>query len=292
MTFQELEYFLKLCEEKNFSAAARKLFITQQGLSKSIKNLERELAIPLFSRNHHGVELTRYGQELYPLALEFQQLHHRLEQCVARLQSQRQQLHGGVAMGVLLALRPRALESLREALSPCQLTLSETTDFACEQAVEDGDFDFGVTVAPVDPDRFDQLPLVRRPMYAVIRQDNPLASLPTIRFQQLAGERFILASDQFKSYYNFLERCRAQGFEPQISTTTMDMTVIYDRVLRNGWVGISADMPNSPLDYPGVSLVPFPIEEFPWQLSLIFLKGRPLSPQDLLVRDTFSRLLL
>ena len=195
-------------------------------------------------------------------------------------------------MGVLLALRPRALESLREALSPCQLTLSETTDFACEQAVEDGDFDFGVTVAPVDPDRFDQLPLVRRPMYAVIRQDNPLASLPTIRFQQLAGERFILASDQFKSYYNFLERCRAQGFEPQISTTTMDMTVIYDRVLRNGWVGISADMPNSPLDYPGVSLVPFPIEEFPWQLSLIFLKGRPLSPQDLLVRDTFSRLLL
>ena len=70
------------------------------------------------------------------------------------------------------------------------------------------------------------------------------------------------------------------------------MTVIYDRVLRNGWVGISADMPNSPLDYPGVSLVPFPIEEFPWQLSLIFLKGRPLSPQDLLVRDTFSRLLL
>ena len=40
ISFQELEYFLRLCEEKSFSAAAQKLFITQQGLSKAIKNLE------------------------------------------------------------------------------------------------------------------------------------------------------------------------------------------------------------------------------------------------------------
>ena len=88
-----------------------------------------------------------------------------------------------------------------------------------------------------------------------------------------------------------LDYCRAHQFEPQIAATTMDMTVIYDRVVRNGWVGISADMPNSPLDFPGVALVPFPIQEFPWQLDLIFPRGRPRSPQEQLIREAFPRLL-
>ena len=60
--------------------------------------------------------LTRYGRELYPLALEARQLHQRLDRCVARLQSQHRQLRGGVAMGVLLALAPPALEELRRGI--------------------------------------------------------------------------------------------------------------------------------------------------------------------------------
>lgn len=291
MTLQELDYFLTICQERSFSAAARKLFITQQGLSKAIANLEQELTFPLFVRGRRGVGLTRYGRELYPLALEARQLHQRLDRCVARLQSQHRQLRGGVAMGVLLALAPPALEELRRALAPCQLTLVETTDLACEQGVAQGQLDFGVTVGPVDPGQFDQVPLARRPMYAVIRQDNPLAAVRPVQLSRLAGQQFILASDQFKSYYNFLDYCRAHQFEPQIAATTMDMTVIYDRVVRNGWVGISADMPNSPLDFPGVALVPFPIQEFPWQLDLIFPRGRPRSPQEQLIREAFPRLL-
>ena len=43
MTFQEIEYILTLCEERNFAVAASKLYITQQGLSKAIKKLEQEL---------------------------------------------------------------------------------------------------------------------------------------------------------------------------------------------------------------------------------------------------------
>ena len=40
MEFRNLYYFLQLCEEKNYSSAAGKLYITQQALSKSIKALE------------------------------------------------------------------------------------------------------------------------------------------------------------------------------------------------------------------------------------------------------------
>ncbi|GHV32848.1 LysR family transcriptional regulator [Spirochaetia bacterium] len=53
--------FLGLCEEKSFSKAAEKLNISQQGLGKSIKQIEDELDIVLFSRSPRGIELTEAG---------------------------------------------------------------------------------------------------------------------------------------------------------------------------------------------------------------------------------------
>jgi DNA-binding transcriptional LysR family regulator len=56
--------FLGLCEEKSFSKAAEKLYISQQGLGKSIKQMEDELGVPLFYRSPQGIELTEAGRVL------------------------------------------------------------------------------------------------------------------------------------------------------------------------------------------------------------------------------------
>ena len=42
MDTQQFRYFLQLCVDKNYSAAADNLYITQQALRKSIKRLETE----------------------------------------------------------------------------------------------------------------------------------------------------------------------------------------------------------------------------------------------------------
>jgi DNA-binding transcriptional LysR family regulator len=56
--------FLGLCEEKSFSKAAKKLYISQQGLGKSIKQMEDELDTVLFYRSPRGIELTEAGRVL------------------------------------------------------------------------------------------------------------------------------------------------------------------------------------------------------------------------------------
>ena len=48
MDLRQIEFFLKLYEEKNFTKASQKLYISQQGLSKSIYKLEKELGFLLF----------------------------------------------------------------------------------------------------------------------------------------------------------------------------------------------------------------------------------------------------
>ena len=68
MNTESLEYFIKVYEKKSFNAAAKDLFITPQGLSKMVKQLEMDLETELFYRGSRGVEPTEYGELLYARA--------------------------------------------------------------------------------------------------------------------------------------------------------------------------------------------------------------------------------
>lgn len=61
---KELEYFKIVCEQKSITKAARYLYMSQQGLSKVIKNIENELNTTLLIRKASGIELTQTGAYL------------------------------------------------------------------------------------------------------------------------------------------------------------------------------------------------------------------------------------
>lgn len=62
---QSLTVFLQVAEEGSFSAAAKKLALTQPTVSFHIDNLEKNFGCPLFTRTSKGVSLTIYGEKLY-----------------------------------------------------------------------------------------------------------------------------------------------------------------------------------------------------------------------------------
>lgn len=64
MDIKILRYFLQICKDGSFSKAAKNLYISQQGLSKSISNLEKEIGVSVFNRTSKGNELTEYGEYL------------------------------------------------------------------------------------------------------------------------------------------------------------------------------------------------------------------------------------
>ena len=51
MNLNQIKHVIEVAEEKSFTTAAQKLFISQPSLSKSIKLLEKELGTELFERN-------------------------------------------------------------------------------------------------------------------------------------------------------------------------------------------------------------------------------------------------
>ncbi len=93
MDVRQLEFFVAVTEEGTFTAAAQRSFVSQPGLSASIKALERELRTKLFDRGSAGASLTESGRMLLPRA------RHMLDQ--ARLAQREISHHGARPASVL-----------------------------------------------------------------------------------------------------------------------------------------------------------------------------------------------
>ena len=65
MELEQLRIFTALCEAGGFSAAARRLYKSHSSVSRAVSALERELGVPLATRDRNSFSLTEAGQRLY-----------------------------------------------------------------------------------------------------------------------------------------------------------------------------------------------------------------------------------
>lgn len=65
MTFEQLFHFAEIYRQKSITKAAENLYISRQALSLSVKKLEEEFGVTLFTRLANGVEPTKAGKEFY-----------------------------------------------------------------------------------------------------------------------------------------------------------------------------------------------------------------------------------
>lgn len=62
MTLQQLKYVITVAETKTISEAAKELFISQPSLTKSVKELEKEMGITIFERTNKGISVSKDGE--------------------------------------------------------------------------------------------------------------------------------------------------------------------------------------------------------------------------------------
>lgn len=74
MKFEQMEYIVKVANEKSMNKAADKLHITSSGISQSISQLENELGITIFNRSKKGSVPTEEGKLVIKRASEVLQI--------------------------------------------------------------------------------------------------------------------------------------------------------------------------------------------------------------------------
>ena len=69
MRLEQLEYLVAVANDHSMHTASHNLHVSQQNISKAIRQLEDELHTQLFDRTNRGVQLTTDGQKVYTYAL-------------------------------------------------------------------------------------------------------------------------------------------------------------------------------------------------------------------------------
>lgn len=268
MENRQMRYFLEICRQMSFSKAAKSLYISQQALSKSIKNLEVELGVPLFDRTNAGIRLTVYGKYLEKKA---RQILEDLESVCGHMaqmkNSQQGEVQVAVSFGVISSFPPDWLSRFQQDYPNIAVTVREYPDRMCEQMVSSEQADLGFTIAPVDEAQFRSRVLIKDTMCLLIHEKNPLSRKASISFEELQNERFVLVNQEFKLYHNFVDRCRHAGFEPNIYCSTMEMILVQKLSMANQGIGVSVSFICDNLS--GVRSVPFSDPTCTWEVCMI-----------------------
>ena len=69
MDIKDLKVFHTIAKEESIAKASRILYMTPQGISKIVKNLEAEMGCRLFTRNKSGMQLTESGRRFLEYAI-------------------------------------------------------------------------------------------------------------------------------------------------------------------------------------------------------------------------------
>lgn len=62
MTLQQLKYVITIADKGTLSEAAKELFVSQPSLTKSVKELEKEMDISIFDRTNKGISVSKEGE--------------------------------------------------------------------------------------------------------------------------------------------------------------------------------------------------------------------------------------
>jgi DNA-binding transcriptional LysR family regulator len=231
-----VRYFLVMAEELHFTAAARRLYVSQPALSNQIRRLETQLGAQLFDRGPRGVTLTAAGDAFLPHARSaLAAIRAGVAEATAAA-GQDQVLRIDVLESDLAT--PRAvLARLRDRLPALRLQVSSRGSRDQEQRLLDGSLDLALcgSTAPC-PDGLRQRIIRREPLGIALPADHPLAKAVTVAVQDLADETHYLPRDDFAPEWNefVLSCCHSAGFKPRRHPASTDGTSSALQLVRAG----------------------------------------------------------
>ncbi|MEU7566168.1 LysR family transcriptional regulator [Streptomyces fradiae] len=188
MDLRQLEYFVAVAEERNFTRAAERVHISQSGVSARIRRLERELGAELFDRSTRTATLTPAGEAALAHARAALAAAGALGRAVDEVTGL---VRGRIALGMVVGctITPLfdALAAFHEAHPGVEVLLREADSDRLVDAVRAGTLDVALVGTPAPPpEGLRAHVLVRERLVAAVPAGHPLAERPGVTLRDLA----------------------------------------------------------------------------------------------------------
>ncbi|MCC9977833.1 LysR family transcriptional regulator [Streptococcus agalactiae] len=204
-----------VAEAKNYSHAAKSLFVTQPTLSQSIKKLEAELNTILFLQNGRQLALTEAGEILYEKG---QLLMTNFNQMVTEIQQLNQEKKEGIRVGLtsLFAIQfMKQISTFMATHSNVEVSLIQDGSRKLQELLAKGKIDIGLLSFPSTRNDITIEPL-----------QTSTKGYPEIELNDLRDYKVASLNEHYMLGEMLPRKCRALGFDPHIVFKHNDWEVL------------------------------------------------------------------
>ncbi|QGG53935.1 LysR family transcriptional regulator [Lysinibacillus pakistanensis] len=205
MDLKQLQYFIAVTEQMNFSKAAEKLHISQPSLSNAIKKLEQEIGSPLLKRNTRNLQLTEAGELLYERAKVILK---NME--VLKIEMDEVIVHGTseVTIGVMESIKhwlPKVIANYKRDYPQMMIHLVDILGSKrVKKSLKSYKTHVIITNQRMDDDELEVQSLYEERLVAVLPLNHPLAEKDRLTFADLCNEPFIISTEGFQTRLDIL----------------------------------------------------------------------------------------
>lgn len=277
MNSEQLYYFELTYQEGSYSAAARQVPVSHQGLTKSLRSLERELGVTLFTTDPDtGMPVpTPYAHELYEFAMVYKSNLRLLKESFERLRAdEAYTVRLGCSLGVLAAFGPSLLADFAAMHPNVDVPYWESNDAVCEKGLLDGQYDLAICVSPLTEGCTGRA-LYESPFYFWMHADDELAALlaaegrDRLRVEDLAGRDIAIPGTGFKCFDQLRRAAGGRGVELGRVIEVGEIFPLYTYAMEGKALGFAnGTLVGLPVFTSNTSVVAFPVEGLTWGFSI------------------------
>jgi DNA-binding transcriptional LysR family regulator len=273
MDLRQLEYFVAVAEEANFTRAADRVHITQSGVSAQIRQFERELGAELFDRSSRTIRLTSAGQAALPHARAALAAAGAVRQSIDDVNGLiRGRLTLGMITGCTVTPLFDALATFHRRHPQIEIVLIEDNSDVLVEHVRAGTADLAlVGAAGTTPEGLESLTIVSEGLVAVVAPGHPLARREQVTLRGLAAYPLICLPVGTGIRGVLDQACAAAGIRPNLALQATAPGAVADLAQRSLGVGVLSTSMAAGLE--GLVAVPVDEVELPALLALVWRKG-------------------
>jgi DNA-binding transcriptional LysR family regulator len=243
MELRQLEYFVAVAEEENFTRAAERVHISQSGVSAQIKQLERDLGATLLDRSGRTATLTVAGAAALAHARAALASADAVRQAVDEVSGL---IRGRIVVGMVTACTVTglfdALATFRLAHPGVEITLIEDNSDRLIERVRTGAADLAlIGTAGEPPDGLEALPIVSERLVAAVPAGHPLAKRRRVTLKDISAYSIVSMPEGTGIRSVFDQACAANGVRPNIALQANAPAAIADLATRGLGIAILSE---------------------------------------------------
>ena len=192
ITLRQMKVFESVARNLSYTRAANELFLSQPAVSMQVRQLERQLGVPLFERLGKRIHLTEAGREVYQYSRSIAQQLDAMETLLANLKGLSS---GRLRISVASTANyfvPNLLATFHQRYPGVTVSLDVTNRESLLGQLTDNTVDIVVMGQPPASLDVDAQAFMENPLVVVAPPDHPLARSKSVPLKRLQEETFLV----------------------------------------------------------------------------------------------------